>query len=167
VRCSVSLFVALANAQSHRDDRGKIVLRRQIAGLLVLNDMSEEPIPHDVKQFINESIDSIAQLEALLLLRGSPHKEWSAQDVAKRLYIGEQETVPLLVRLIAEGLVIVNGDRPPLYQYHPDSDDLALLADRLAETYSKHLVPVTNLIHSKPRTRVQEFADAFKLRKDE
>jgi hypothetical protein len=41
------------------------------------------------------------------------------------------------------------------------------MVDRLAELYSKYLIPVTHLIHSKPQTRVREFADAFKLRKEE
>jgi hypothetical protein len=132
----------------------------------VLNDMVEYPIPNDVRQFILESIDSIAQLEALLLLRCSPNEEWDAQKVAKRLYISEQEATSLLARLSEEGLIALSNDKPPLCRYQPDSDDLALIVDRLAETYSKHLVPVTNLVHSKPRIRVQEFAEAFKLRKD-
>jgi hypothetical protein len=133
----------------------------------MLNDMIEYPIPNDVRQFILENIDSIAQLEALLLLRGSPNEEWGAQKVAKRLYISEQEATPLLARLSAEGLIAFSNDKPPLYRYQPASDDLALIVDRLVETYSKHLVPVTNLVHSKPRTRIREFADAFNLRKDE
>lgn len=129
--------------------------------------MVEYLIPSDLRQFIIKSIDSIAQLEALLLLRGSPNEEWSAQEVARRLYISEQEVVPLLTRLNAEGLIANNSDQPPLYRYEPETPEMALLVDRLAESYSKHLVPVTNLVHSKPITRVQEFADAFKLRKDE
>jgi hypothetical protein len=39
--------------------------------------------------------------------------------------------------------------------------------NQVAACYAKYLIPVTNLIHTKPRTRVQEFADAFKLRKEE
>jgi hypothetical protein len=132
-----------------------------------LNDMAEYPIPNDVRQFIFESIDPIAQLEALLLLRGSPNEEWDAQKVAQRLYISEQEATSLLARLSSEGLIAFSNDKPPLCRYQPDSDDLALIVDRLAETYSKHLVPVTNLVHSKPRTRVREFADAFNLRRGE
>ena len=132
-----------------------------------MNDMVEYPIPNDVKQFILESIDSIAQLEALLLLRRSPNEEWGVQKVAKRLYISEQEATSLLARLSAEGLIALSDDNPPLCRYQPNSDDLALIMDRLADTYSKHLVPVTNLVHSKPRTRIREFADAFDLRKDE
>jgi len=129
--------------------------------------MAEYPIPNDVRRFILESVDSIAQLEALLLLRGNPNDEWDAQKVAQRLYINEQEATSLLARLSAGGLIAFSNDKPPLYRYQPASDDLALIVERLAEIYSKHLVPVTNLVHSKPRTRVREFADAFDLRKDE
>ena len=35
----------------------------------------------------------------------------------------------------------------------------------LAEHYKRHLIPITNLIHAKPR-RIRQFADAFKLKKD-
>jgi hypothetical protein len=39
------------------------------------------------------------------------------------------------------------------------------MVDRLADAYARHLIPVTNLIHGKPR-RLREFSDAFKIRKD-
>lgn len=129
--------------------------------------MDADPIPDDVRRFILKSIDSIAQLEALLLLRGKPRDAWSTEAVAQRLYISEEETSGLLHRLYREGFLRAHGDKPTLYQYHPYSDELGHLVDRLAEIYSKQLVPVTKLIHAKPRTRIQEFADAFKLRKDE
>lgn len=129
--------------------------------------MVEYSVPNDVKQFILDRIDSIAQLEALLLLRGGPNEEWDAQKVAKRLYISEQEATSLLARLSAKGVIAFSKDKPPLCRFQPDSDELALIVDRLAETYSKHLVLVTNLVHSKPRTGIPEFADAFDLRKDE
>lgn len=129
--------------------------------------MTEDPIPDDIKKFVVENIDSVAQLEALLLLRNNSDEQWSVQAIAKRLYINEQETMPLLARLGAAGLILSTYDKPPLYIYQPGSTDLVRLVDRLAETYSRHLVPITNLIHSKPRTRIQEFADAFKLRKEE
>jgi len=41
------------------------------------------------------------------------------------------------------------------------------MVDRIADVYSKYLIPVTNLIHSKPENKVQKFADAFNLRKKE
>ena len=129
--------------------------------------MADEPIPDDIKRFIFKSIDSIAQLEALLLLRRQPQEAWNAQTLAKRLYISEQETSRLLDHLYAEGFLRLTSAEPPLYCYHPQPDELGQMVDHLAEAYAKHLVPVTNLIHAKSRTRIQEFADAFKLRKDE
>ena len=40
------------------------------------------------------------------------------------------------------------------------------MIDRLAEVYYQHLVEVTNLIHSKTSKKAQQFADAFKWRKE-
>lgn len=129
--------------------------------------MSTDPIPDDVRRFILMSIDSVAQMEALLLLREKPQVEWDTTTVAKRLYISEPETSDVLARLCAQGLLYTNGSEPACYQYHPHSSELEQIVNQVAETYTKHLVAVTNLIHSKPRTRIQEFADAFKLRKEE
>jgi hypothetical protein len=128
--------------------------------------MTDNVIPGDVAQLIVDKIDSVAQLEALLLLRGDPSREWNAAALAKRLYISEEQTRAELARLYMEGFLTVSGEASPLYAYQPTSTELQRTIDRLADIYSKHLVPVTNLIHSKPKTRVQEFADAFKLRKD-
>jgi hypothetical protein len=127
--------------------------------------MTEDPIPNDIRQFILRSIDSIAQLEALLLLRASPQQSWGIHAIARRLYITEQETSLLLSGLCQQELVTPGGESGQ-YTYKPASADLTRMVDRLAEIYAKHLVPVTNLIHAKPRTRMQEFADAFRLRKD-
>jgi hypothetical protein len=124
-------------------------------------------IPDEIAQFITNHIDSIAQLEALLLLRREPCSKWSASSLSKRLYISERETVDALERLCAGGLAIAVGSEPTLYRYEPTSQELRDLVDRTADLYSKHLVPITNLIHSKSKTRVQEFADAFRIRKDD
>jgi hypothetical protein len=128
--------------------------------------MTEQFIPEDVERFVLEKIDSVAQLEALLLLRANPEKDWSARLLAGRLYISEEQTGELLLVLRAQGFVIVNAHDPSLYRFQPAGPELARMLDRLAEIYARHLVPVTNLIHSKPKPRIQEFADAFRLRKD-
>ena len=129
--------------------------------------MADDCIPDDVKQFILERIDSIAQLEALLLLRGSPQVDWTVNAVAKRLYIGEQEANVVLKRLCVDGFLLT-PEKSLLYRYHVRSPELGQTVDRVAALYSRYLIPVTNLIHGKPRTRVQEFADAFnfKLKSD-
>ena len=129
--------------------------------------MADDVIPDEIKQFILNNIDSIAQLEALLLLRKDSQLDWTIDAVAKGLYISEQETSILLRHLCAGGFLITTAEKPTAYRYHTNFDELGQMVDRLAELYSKYLIPVTNLIHSKPQTRVREFADAFKLRKEE
>jgi len=128
--------------------------------------MADDLIPDDIRQFILQNIDSIVQLEALLLLRVNRGLEWNADAVARRLYIKAEETLPWLERLCADGYLVLDSGNPSVYRYQPRSAELGQMIDRLADVYARHLVPVTHLIHSKPRTRVQEFADAFRLRKD-
>lgn len=123
--------------------------------------MTDEHVPDDVRDFIQRHIDSVAQLEALLLLRSNPNEDWDAARTAKRLYTTEQEVAEVLARLGADGfLSFKNG----LYRYQCGPEEQRMV-DRLASVYSSHLIPVTNVIHAKPR-RIREFADAFKFRKD-
>ena len=129
--------------------------------------MISHPIPDDVRQFILDKIDSVAQLEALLLLRANPSDDWDAGAVAKRLYVDDSQARTALSRSLEEKLLVVSTTERRRYRYQPESLQLGEMIDRVAEIYAKHLVPVTNLIHSKPRSRVQEFADAFKFRKDD
>src|SRR5689334_7182763 len=129
--------------------------------------MSDYEIASDLAQFIVDKFDSVAQLEALLLCRANSATKWTVEMVAKRLYISARQAEDVLKRLHVENLVGVDQSEPVRFCFCPGSPELNTLVDRLAEIYSKHLVPVTNLIHSKPKLRIQQFADAFRLRKDE
>ena len=128
----------------------------------------EPIIPRDVGQFILNRIDSIAQLEAVLLLRQSPDTWSECKQVADRLYIPEKNCAPILDGLCGQGLLVcMNEQTKPVYRYRPDTGDLREMVDRLAYYYSKHLVPVSNLVHAKARTRVEGFAHAFDLTSEE
>lgn len=128
--------------------------------------MSGDLIPDDLRQFILANIDSVAEMEALILLRSGPAQGWSAPVYTRRLYISEAETVRLLASLCAKGFATPLATEPVQYRYQPASPELGELVDRLVEFYARHLVPVTHLIHSKPQPRIREFADAFKFRRD-
>ena len=129
--------------------------------------MAGDLIPSEVRDFLLRHIDSIAQLEALLLLRAQAEITWSAEMLAKRLYISTQETAEILARLCADRFLVALGGESPQYQYHCPARAQADMVDRVADLYAHYLIPITHLIHSKPRTRVQAFADAFKLRRGE
>src|SRR5687767_11294496 len=128
--------------------------------------MSDKIFPEDIEQFILEKIDSVAEMEALLLLRDNAETLWSVVNLAKRLYITEEQTAKILDHLCAEGLLNPGPSEHPGFRYQPESLDLESSVSRVAEIYRKHLVPISNLIHSKPRARIREFAAAFRLRKE-
>lgn len=123
--------------------------------------MTNDVIPDDVRDFILTHIDSVAQLEALLLLRSHSAESWDVTRTAARLYAGEEEIKEVLTRLCADGLLSCSDD---LYRYHC-APEVQGAVDRLAECYRRYLIPVTNVIHAKTR-RIREFASAFKFRKD-
>jgi hypothetical protein len=124
--------------------------------------MADDSIPPEVRDFILKHIDSVAQLEALLLLYWEKSTDWTAAKLAKRLYIGEPAALSLLARLSADGLATESENR---YVFNSKNPDLDKLLDEVANAYSTRLIPITNLIHAKP-ARIREFSDAFRFRKD-
>jgi hypothetical protein len=122
--------------------------------------MTDEIVASDLKEFILAHIDSIAQLEALLLLREDPTQAWDAAKAARRLYISESEGHEALARLCAEGLL---SQSEAGFHYAGLAAEKVAMVDRLAKAYASHLIPVTNIIHQKP-SRIREFADAFKFK---
>jgi hypothetical protein len=123
--------------------------------------MSDDAIPQDLQEFIVRHIDSVAHLEGLLLLRREADRTWSPEELAGRLYIRIEEAIDLLDRLRADGF-LSGGER---YGFAPQTAEQWQLVDRLADAYSRHLIPITNMIHAKPR-RIREFSDAFKFRRE-
>ncbi len=128
--------------------------------------MPQEPVPGDVRRFILTSIVSVPYLEAMLLLRNEPDQPWDVSRVAKRLYMDEKRAAELLSLLRQGGVLQVVEEQLPSYCYSPATDELREMIDRLAEVYATNLVEVTHLIHSSMDKKAQQFADAFRLRKD-
>jgi len=124
---------------------------------------NNDVISKDVRDFLIECIDSVAQLEALLLLRATPQQSWDAPSVAGRLFISNEEAGLILSSLVACELVTTDGT---FFQYEMNDLKHQELIDRVAQSYSRCLVPVTKLIHDKSGS-IRKFADAFKFRKKE
>lgn len=129
--------------------------------------MTDDLIPPDLQQFILQNIDSIAQMEGLLLLRADRDREWTAESIAQRLYTTRHAGELLLAHLFAIGMLARPEEHsPPRYKYRPATPELEQMVERLVDVYARCLLPVTHLIHSKQKNRIQEFADAFLIRKE-
>ena len=127
--------------------------------------MTEE-FPNEVRQFVAEYIHSVAELEVLLLLRGSSDRAWTAEDVGKSLYTSAEMAGTQLADLSGRGLLRNDDETPPRYQYIPRNQQLDRLVSQLDEIYQQRRVSVITMIYSKPVDKVRTFADSFRLRKD-
>lgn len=119
-------------------------------------------IADDVRRFVLLAIPSVPYLEALLLLRSTPQQTWNAAQLAQRLYLGERTAADLLAALTEAGIAESN---PHGFQYRPQEAHMAGLLDSLAAAYSRHLVEISLLIHTKNEGKPQHFANAFLLRR--
>lgn len=107
--------------------------------------MTDDFISTTLKQFITSKVRTVAELEALMLMRLNPARTWQPSALAERLYVRERDAALTLQRLENEGLIARVGDNA--FRYHCDSEQ-AHLVEAAAKAYQRCLVPLTNLIHS-------------------
>ncbi|MGH7822689.1 MAG: hypothetical protein ACREQ9_23270 [Candidatus Binatia bacterium] len=120
-----------------------------------------------MKDLIGKHIDSVYQLEVLLLLRRENETEWDAERLSRELRIDRASVETCLAELGAGGLVARVGSAAAAYRYQPSSAALDQAVALLDEAYMNRRVAVISLIYAKPQEKVKSFADAFRLRKDD
>ncbi|MEO8598090.1 MAG: hypothetical protein ABI759_32520 [Candidatus Solibacter sp.] len=117
-----------------------------------------------VEQFLNDKIDTVPHLEALLLLWASRPKAWSISEMAKGLYVVPEAAAEILDDLARQGLIAQDtGAAEYYYESHSDRDPIVAAVEA---TYRRELIRISRLIHSKPSAAVREFARAFRIGKD-
>lgn len=133
--------------------------------------MVEPQISEELKAFVLDHVDSVEQLEVLLLLREKRESCWTAAEVSRELRSSAESVANRLKGLLAKKLLIQIGELTlvdeRVYQYQPQSEKLDFLVGRLAEMYRTRRFTVMNVIFSKPAESIRTFADAFKIKKGE
>lgn len=122
--------------------------------------------PDDVRRFIERNIDSLEELEVLLLLYRRPDKGWTAEAVAGALYTHAQSAGNKLLSLQRRGLAEMRDEQGISVFQGRSPGPNAPLVERLARLYAERRLTVTNIIYAKPLPNVQAFADAFDLRRE-
>jgi hypothetical protein len=117
-----------------------------------------------VRRFIASEIHSVEQLEVLLLLQGSPEREWRASEVSQQLASHPHSAETRLLDLRARGLVQAREqDGELIYRYAPPRETEPIVA-ALATAYAERRTSVITMIFSKPIDSVRTLADAFLVR---
>ena len=129
--------------------------------------MSESGFTDELDKFIASEIQSLEQLEILLLLSGNPHKWWTSQavyDVVKSSPASVEDRLEVFAQRSVLKRDNENGIR---YQFSPSEEKLWRIVTELREAYKERSVKVVQAIYAKPPDPMTEFARAFRIRKEE
>jgi hypothetical protein len=127
--------------------------------------VTAEPIPKHVVTFVHEHINSVVELEALLLLYQTRPRTWTASEIARELRIDASWPQTELQQLCRAGIIRCTPANDPTYEFAGNADIENIVGD-LSATYTDRRVSVIGLIFSKPLDKLKSFGDAFRIRKD-
>lgn len=125
-----------------------------------------EVVRKAVDRFIIEQIDTVPQLEALLMLWNSRPKQWSVVEAAKALYVPEDVASRTLQELARRGFISPVAGTPDYFCCEPLSAEKDNLLRAVDAIYRKELVRISTMIHAKAPAAIREFARSFRFTKD-
>jgi predicted ArsR family transcriptional regulator len=126
-----------------------------------------EPLPDDVRRFLDANVESIEQLEILRVLAESSEAEWDADALARAIQAPPADAAAHLAALHARGLVALRTEGAGARGRHgARSPELAAGVERLLRCYRERPVTMIKVVYARANERLRAFADAFKLRKE-
>ena len=124
-------------------------------------------------RFLDDHITSVAQLELLLLLRTSPDRDWTLDDLVRELRVEAAWAGQQLRYFTDQGLVdggapptVAASEAPTAWRYRPKTDELATSVTALAQAYLLNRVSLIERIYGRPNNSIRALADAFRVRRN-
>ena len=127
--------------------------------------MANEALPAPVRQLIARYIQSVEQLEVLLLLRSQPQRAWTVGEVYDVIRSSQPSIAARLQTFASDGFLAEEKGPPQTFRFAPQDENMRSALDQTATAYQTWRVRVIEAIFTPAADPVQSFADAFKLRK--
>jgi len=115
-------------------------------------------------RFIQGTIPDIDAAELLLLFHGKPDVSFSVEETAAKLNpaMSTSNAKKYINAFESLGLLFSAGGR---FRYNPESEHAPLVLV-LQRAYSQRPVTLIRIIYALRDSKIQSFADAFRMRKD-
>ena len=126
--------------------------------------MASDALPTQVRHFLGQYIQSVEQLEILLLLASSPEKTWTIAGVYEVIRSSERSVATRLEEFRDQGFFESQPGPPATYRYSPKNEMLRAGVTETAKVYQERRVKVVEAIFSPDLDPLQGFSDAFKFR---
>ena len=128
--------------------------------------MEDAAFSDEFCRFLQRAVPSFEAAELLLFLARHRDADWSLAEALGRLRpgvsIGDAEAARYLETFRAQGLVGADGER---VRYQPVSYFLDKQVEALETAYRERPVTLIRMIYALRDSRIQSFADAFKIGK--
>jgi len=124
------------------------------------------PNREQIDRFLVDEIDTVPQLEALLLIWNRRPKTWYCSEISKSLYISQDLARDVIRHLEQHHLLVKLESQVDSYALRTDSQELEWMLAGVDDLYRRELVRISNLIHEKASRAVRDFASAFRFKKE-
>jgi hypothetical protein len=115
----------------------------------------------DIAGFIRGSLSSVWALELLLLLKRTAPQRWTVTNLVREMRASELLVSEAVAGLLRSGLV---GCDEEGCAYLPAGRAVAEMGDRIETAYKATPVAVVNAILAAPKSTLETFADAFRVK---
>lgn len=121
-----------------------------------------DPFSTDVRRFVDRHINSVEQLELLLLLRRRAGQTFTPDAASRELRTAPASAAARLDELARAKLLRRDGDA---YVY-AQSNELDRVLQAVESAYGSYRTRFISMIFEKPAGPLRDFADSFRLRRD-
>lgn len=125
--------------------------------------LAQREFSPEFRTFINKNINSVEQIEVLLILLANPERVWTVDEISAIMRSSANSIRARLESLAARRLSALVPQQG--YRYAA-SGRLHNMVEVLAEEYARRRFSVIELVFSRPDA-ARVFADAFRLREDD
>jgi hypothetical protein len=123
-----------------------------------------QPLSTELRRFLTQHIRSVEEAEVLVLLAQTKETWWKPAEVGVRLHL-DAGTARSCLELLSGRFLEVRMAGDTCFRFAPGHPEREALIEEMGKAYRKSRTEVLGAIAS-GRT-LQDFADAFKLKREE
>jgi hypothetical protein len=127
--------------------------------------MPDNELPYRVIRFVRDHVETLEQLEVLVLLSNSPERWWDAAAVAEALGLNVTIARDALERFASHNLLAISITTDVRYQLQPGTAMLRDASDAFAVACRTRRSAIFRLVTDTQQRAMHDFADAFRLRR--
>jgi hypothetical protein len=124
-------------------------------------------LPPEIADFARQYIGSLEDLQVLMTCLDGRDRWWDAATMGREIGIGTTTARRALDHLARGNLLDIRITGDVRYQFNPGTEELLTAAQAFAAAYRSNPVAVVQLVAGTARRSVRDFADAFRIRRDD